>query len=95
MKKSYIMIGVILALVIILVITNPKQEEYVNWATQQITEDKGILLRLGADHLAKPVIHSATETTNFVLFSVYKTAMPHKEENITTIGFLNQFITTK
>jgi hypothetical protein len=92
LKKSYFSLIAILALVIILVNTNPKQEEYVNWATQQLTEDKGILLRLGADHLAKPVIQSATETSNFVIFSIYKTSMPHKDENVTTIGFLNQFI---
>ncbi|MFE8699864.1 DUF4359 domain-containing protein [Cytobacillus sp. FJAT-54145] len=95
MKKRYMLMIALIAFVLIMVVTNPKQEDYVNWATNELTADKGILLSLGANQLAKPVIDSATETTNFMLFSVYKTAVPHNDSIVTTVGLLNQFIQTE
>ncbi|WP_181833115.1 DUF4359 domain-containing protein [Bacillus taeanensis] len=92
MSKKLIVILCVTALFFLCAFTNPDQEDYTNWAVHHLKEDKGILINLGTDYIAKPIINSSTETKDFLFFSIFQTS--YSKDNVTkTIGFFNTFIT--
>ncbi len=93
MKKRYIVLVSIVVIALALVSTNPSQDEYVEWASSKVFAKEGLFTKVGVDELAKPVINTATEKQDMLLFTIYKTNIPAQEEPITTIGFFKQFIT--
>ncbi len=85
-----------------MLITNPKQEEYVNYASVTLIEQiqkecKGdfcnvvnpLVSSIGKPFI-KPFLDSASKRQNFVLFSIYTTEIPGKTYK--TLGLFGNFI---
>ncbi|MFZ3590592.1 DUF4359 domain-containing protein [Bacillus sp. DJP31] len=94
MKKRYVFGVITSILVVIMVFFNPGQDKYVSWVAERIKEDKGILVSIGVDYLAKPIIASSTTKNDYFFFSVYHTNLL-SDKDIITLGVMNQFIPIK
>ncbi|MEH7126587.1 hypothetical protein V7127_25705, partial [Bacillus sp. JJ1773] len=71
MKKWLIAITLIL---IILVLTNPSEEEYYTWAKDKIKEKSNSeWLNIGVDWFGDKVLENTTNPRDYVIFSIYKT----------------------
>jgi Domain of unknown function (DUF4359) len=86
LKKSYILIGSLLFLLILMATTNPSKSDYELWAAEQITKEEGALV----GWISNPVLSSMTEKSDYIIFSVYRTKLDRTE--ITTYGAFNHFI---
>jgi hypothetical protein len=81
-------------LLFILVITNPSKGDYINWLKEEAISrsdnslEKGMIEVLGA-----AVIDASTETSNFVVFSIFETNLGNN--TIIAIGVANNFIPIK
>lgn len=106
MKGNWVKGGLaVSAIAIVMGVTNPKQESYLNYASDKLTESAGesICQQTGYCQLAdppifikntiiKPVIHSATKRQNFIVFSIYTTEFTGIK-TLKTIGILGNFYT--
>ena len=84
-----------------MLITNPKQDEYVNYASVTLIEQIqkecqgdlcgfiNPLIALGKPAI-KPALDLSTKRQNFVLFSIYTTELPGKTYK--TLGLFGNFI---
>lgn len=85
MKKYFIL--TILLLVVLLAFTfNPSKDQYVAFAKEEISDNKGKLLGM----VSGPVIDSFTVKKNYGVFSLYETEF-EKEDKVVAVGFLNNF----
>ncbi|KAA0542582.1 DUF4359 domain-containing protein [Bacillus sp. BGMRC 2118] len=94
MKKIYPISGIIVVMLLTMIFLNPGQDKYVSWVGDRLKEEKGILLSIGIDYVAKPIISTSTTKKDFILFSVYHTHIVSDKEMI-TLGIFNQFIPIK
>lgn len=89
-KKTFLIILILLA--IILIITNPTKQDYVDWAKQQVVNnsntgfEKAIVYLIGDN-----ILNDVTTTKNFVIFSLFETNID-ETHNYITIGILKNFI---
>lgn len=92
MKKVMILISVV-ALLIVMAISNPNKTEYINWLkTQVVEQNNDDMLLQGIVALAgEPIINSATKIHNYVFLSVYHTNLSDIGE-INVIGVFGNFI---
>lgn len=81
-------------MVVAMILLNPGQDKYVTWIGDRLKEEKGILLSIGIDYVAKPIISTSTTKRDFILFSIYHTHIVSDKE-IITLGICNQFIPIK
>lgn len=94
MKKIYPISGILVAMIVMMIFLNPGQDKYVSWVGDRLKEEKGILLSIGIDYVAKPIISTSTTKKDFIVFSVYHTHIVSDKEMI-TLGIFNQFIPIK
>jgi hypothetical protein len=89
------MVGSIVAvLVFLMVLLNPGQDQYVSWVADHLKEEKGILVSIGVDYVAKPIISTSTTKKDFFFFTVYHTNLLTDKDMI-TLGIMNQFVPIK
>ncbi|WP_456277874.1 hypothetical protein [Bacillus sp. AK128] len=94
MKKRYYIGSILGILILLLVILNPGQDRYVSWVADRLTEEKGILVNIGVDYVAKPIIATSTTEKDFFFFTVYHTNLLSDKDMI-TLGIMNQFVPIK
>ncbi|WP_246946148.1 DUF4359 domain-containing protein [Bacillus pinisoli] len=94
MKKRYLIGSIIGVLVLLLIVLNPGQDRYVAWVGERLTEEKGILMNIGVDYVAKPIIDTSTTKKDFFFFTVYHTNLLSDKDMI-TLGIMNQFVPIK
>jgi len=74
MKKILIAIAILFSS-ILLVVTNPSKEDFITWVREEVTKEmkdnNKILVGFGFDIFGDKVINSATNSSNYVLFSIY------------------------
>jgi hypothetical protein len=81
-------------LLIILAITNPSKGDYVSWLKEEAISRSDNSLEQGMiEVLGAAVIDASTETSNFVVFSVFETNLGNN--TIIAIGVANNFIPIK
>ena len=92
MKKVMILISVV-ALLIVMAISNPNKTEYINWLKAQVVgQNNDDMLLQGIVALAgEPIINYATNIHNYVFLSVYNTNLSDIGE-INVIGVFGNFI---
>jgi hypothetical protein len=91
MKKKYIALIVFGFIFGIMVLSNPSKDDFVSWFKEEIMKDTSGLLGLGVEMFGDPIINNYTESSNYVVFSVYKTKIS-EEETFKTVGLFNNFI---
>ncbi len=94
MKKSYFLGAILSVSIIMMLFFNPGQDEYVSWVAERIKEDRGILVQIGVDYVAKPVISTSTTKKNYLFFTVYHTNLV-SDANMITLGIMDRFIPIK
>lgn len=94
MKKSYIVSGIASFLILLMIMLNPGQDEYVSWVAEQLKKEKGVLFSIGVDYVAKPIISTSTTKRDYYIFTVYQTNLLSDKDFI-TLGIMNQFIPIK
>ncbi|MBM7661362.1 hypothetical protein JOC85_002165 [Bacillus mesophilus] len=94
MKKRYVIGSILGVLVLLMVFLNPGQDRYVSWVADRLTEEKGILVNIGVDYVAKPIIDTSTTKKDFFFFTVYHTNLLTDKDMI-TLGIMNQFVPIK
>ncbi len=90
---------VIVVIIIILAITNPNMEDYKSYVRGQITQ--AAQKEIGADNplsslvgaVAGSMLDSITTRQNFIVFSVYESALGHK--HLKVLAFFGQFVTLR
>ena len=94
MKSSQFFILLILVIMILMAVTNPGLDDYVNWVADQSSEDatnqfEELLTRF----VGEPMIRRATSRNNYVVLSIYETNIPdlNGEESSRTIGVFGNF----
>ena len=91
MSKLMVLICVMFV-IILMVITNPSKNDYINWIketsiTQNVNSlDKGLISLIG-----NPLFDSSTLSRNFILFSIYTTYISDNND-MNTMGVANNFI---
>lgn len=90
MKKLVI----VLLVCLLLAVTNPTMDNFLNWAAEQVEEDANSDLEafLGG-MLAKPALQLSTERKDYIIFSIYIVEKP-KEDSV-ILGIAKQFIRIK
>ncbi|OAH58626.1 hypothetical protein AWH48_16625 [Domibacillus aminovorans] len=91
MKKKYIAFIVFGFIFGIMVLSNPSKDDFVSWSKEEIMKDTNGLVGLGIKMFGDPLINNATESSNYLVFSVYKTKIS-EEETFKTVGLFNNFI---
>ncbi len=94
MKTSQFLILLILVVMILMAVTNPGLDDYVNWVAEQSREDSSSQLeRLITNFVGEPMIRSATNRDNYVIFSIYETEISdlNGDESSKTIGVFGNF----
>jgi Domain of unknown function (DUF4359) len=87
LKKLLIIIGVI----ILLAITNPKNQDFIDWAEQKaIAASEDPIIKTLNYLLADNLINVVTTREDFILFSTYSIQLGDSE--IKFIGILNNFL---
>jgi hypothetical protein len=94
LKKRYVIGGIGAVLVLLMVLLNPGQDQYVSWVADHLKEEKGILVSIGVDYVAKPIISTSTTKKDFFFFTVYHTNLLTDKDMI-TLGIMNQFVPIK
>jgi hypothetical protein len=94
LKKRHIIGGLVSVLIFLMVFLNPSQDKYVSWVGDRLKEEKGILVSIGVDYVAKPIIATSTTKKDFILFTIYHTNIV-TDKDIITLGIMNQFIPIK
>jgi hypothetical protein len=81
-------------LLIILSITNPSKGDYISWLKEKAISRSDNYLEQGMiEVLGASVIDASTETSNFIVFSVFETNIGNN--TIIAIGVANNFIPIK
>ena len=87
MKRISSLLIIFLLLVILMILTNPSQDQFVNWALEQAEQNASSgLERIIGDVIGKPVLHLATSRENYLLFSTF--TVQQGGENSVYIGLL-------
>jgi hypothetical protein len=87
MLKNLLLAG----LIILLTITNPGKDEYINWAKQNlVAKTSNPIERIGISVLAAPMLDATTKRQDLVLLSLYKTSLGNRD--YTVIGILGNFV---
>ncbi|MFD1738849.1 DUF4359 domain-containing protein [Bacillus salitolerans] len=94
MKKKYVGVMLVTAFILLMIILNPGQDKYVSWVADRLTEEKGVLVSIGVDYVAKPIISSSTTRKDYFFFTIYHTNIL-SDKDIITLGIMNQFIPIK
>lgn len=87
MKKGTILL---LFAVILLAATNPSKSEYVEWAKEKMLQGSDNILEQGAAYLVGMAIDPATNSEDYLLFTVFQTQ--GLDSTLTTIGVLGFFV---
>jgi hypothetical protein len=94
LRKRYMVGSIVAVLVFLMVLLNPGQDQYVSWVADHLKEEKGILVSIGVDYVAKPIISTSTTKKDFFFFTVYHTNLLTDKDMI-TLGIMNQFVPIK
>lgn len=94
MKISQFLILFVLVIMVLMAVTNPGLDDYVNWVTAQARENASNRFEeLMASFVGEPMIRAATTRNNYVIFSIYETDIPdlNDDESSKTIGVFGNF----
>jgi hypothetical protein len=108
MKLQAILIGAVVV-VVVMAVSNPNKERYIEYATEQFSETGKTSICTGDLPIAaqqsckflisqgkgviKTLVENSTKQQNFVVFSLYATEMPNRK--ITTIAAFGNFFMFK
>ena len=92
MRKLRIFLGVLVVLIATAFATNPNKAEYVSWAKDRIIEEseQNLLIGLSVSKWGHTVIEGTTRSTNYLLFSIYRTKILSAE--FVTLGAFRSFV---
>jgi len=93
MIKKFTFLIIILAIIILLVASNPSKDEFVEWFTIQIEKDANSLTEILSKTIGRPLINAYTTRNDYTIFSFYTLTSP--EEEIKYLGLFKQFIKIK
>ncbi|MFW6029987.1 MAG: hypothetical protein ACOCRO_06995 [Halanaerobiales bacterium] len=90
MQRAKNLLIIILLLAILMIITNPDQEDFINWAIEQEETDTALERKLG-DVIKRPLLTLATSREDYILFSIF-TIQETGEKTVYLGIFQNGFI---
>jgi len=86
-----VMAVIVIGMVLLLAMTNPKKPDYVSWTKDQtIAKSSDFLEKTITALLVPTMVENNTEISNFVLFTTFTTNVGAQE--IKVIGIFNNFI---
>ena len=90
-NKKIVVLSLFSILILLCVFTNPNKTEYVNWSIETLQSQRPNILEKGLINIVgEKFISNTTTTKNCIVFSIYRTQV--KDEQLTTIGILKNFI---
>ena len=89
--KKVLIFSVIAFILIVASITNPSKDNFIYWAKEELKQENELVLNLGIEFIGDEIINLATNTENFVFFSIFKSKVPNNEK-IKVLGIFNNFI---
>lgn len=89
-RKTFLII--LLFLTIILAVTNPTKQDYIDWAKQAVVNNSNSNFEKAfVDLIGGSILNDVTITKNFVIFSLFETNIDETQKYI-TVGILKNFI---
>ncbi|WP_434579173.1 hypothetical protein [Thermoanaerobacterium thermosaccharolyticum] len=89
-RKTFLII--LLLLTIILAVTNPTKQDYIDWAKQTVVNNSNSNFEKAfVDLIGGSILNDVTTTKNFVIFSLFETNIDGTQKYI-TVGILKNFI---
>lgn len=89
--KKYIAIAIIILLVLA-VLTVPKQDDYASWMKNRIKQEaNNVLMDWGVELVGDRVIRSSSTCANYVVFSLCETKLT-EQNKFRALGAFHQFI---
>lgn len=90
MKNLMIFLILIIVAATFLTITNPNQEEFINWGVQQLQADSETdFEKILEGVIGEQVLRVKTTRTNYVIFSIY--SVENAGESVKYLGIIDQF----
>lgn len=90
MKNFMIFLILILVAATFLAITNPTNDDFVNWGVQKMqSEAETDFERILEGTVGEQVLKLRTSRTNYVVFSIFN--VENNDETIKYLGIVNQF----
>jgi hypothetical protein len=92
--KRLISIILLIVVIFVLSVTNPKRPEYIDWINHQAMDKSSNLFEKGILSLAgKSIFDMGTTQSDYLVFTIYSTDFSEVGMGkITSIGVFNQFI---
>ncbi|WP_462410937.1 hypothetical protein [Neobacillus sp. Marseille-QA0830] len=92
--RRFLSIILVIAIVAVLLATNPKRSEYVEWVNQQTMEQSSNIIEKGFLSVAgKTIFDTGTTQKDYYLFTVYRTDFSDVGMGkVTAVGIFNRFI---
>ncbi|TDO86148.1 hypothetical protein DFR79_11562 [Halanaerobium saccharolyticum] len=92
MRKSIIVLVIVLAVLLLAAVTNPSREEFINWGVAEIRSDaESDIERIFEGAIAAPMLELQTEVNDYVFFSIF--TLEKSDTEIKYLGIFNTFFT--
>jgi Na+/H+ antiporter NhaC len=92
MKKKWIFPSLLLSLIVLMILGNPSQNEYVDWVNNKAQSNPNHATANMMDELLLPkTILEKTERKNLWICSIYQTTNK-QAGSMTTLGILNNYL---
>lgn len=90
MKNFMIFLILIIVAATFLAITNPTNDDFVNWGVQKMqSEAESDFERILEGTVGEQLLKVRTSRTNYIIFSIFK--VESNDENIKYLGIVNMF----
>ena len=92
MKKTLIILIIILGVLLAAAVTNPSREEFINWGVAEIrSEAESDIERIFEGAIAAPMLELQTNVKDYVFFSIF--TLEKSDSEVKYLGVFNNFFT--
>lgn len=92
MKKTLIVLVMLLTILVAAAITNPSREAFINWGVAEIrSQAESDIERIFGGAVAAPMLEMQTDVEDYVFFSIF--TLEKSEGEVKYLGIFNNFFT--
>ncbi|MFN2339657.1 MAG: hypothetical protein ABR547_00110 [Halanaerobium sp.] len=94
MKKTLVILVMVLAVLLTAAVTNPSREEFINWSVAEIrSQAESDIERIFGGAVAAPMLELQTNVQDYVFFSIF--TLEKSDSEVKYLGLFNNFFSLK